>query len=250
MSIDEISRKAEEERKKQAKREKKPWYNREDKQGFQSYSPDGWYVYSRIYPYYYNIFLWIFIIMTMGIVFTAMYYFESSGEWSLYTGLVFLVLFAVRVGIHLLLKIYRFSEFKKWRKTLPFQLKGWETLGSFKNFPRGHYWNYYCSLKVNLRSSINQDADKLINDALFVFCTEANKAFYEAGFGMDGRDKWVEDKTEKFKVKGSANAAVVGDMYLCIHKHLRAIHQNYNNIAGVEVEFGNRVTKIEPPSTD
>lgn len=172
------------------------------------------------------------------------------GEWAKYTGLVFVGLFAIRLIIHFTLKIGRYSEYKKWRTNLPFELTGWEKLGTIENFPKGRYWNHYSSLKVILRASHATETEKLVKDALFLFCTEANKCFYEGWSGMDGRDLWKESEKDKLTVTGSANSGVVGEMYTCVNKHIKAIHARFGDIVRVEIGFSDRVSEVTPNSTD
>src|SRR5688572_5656490 len=165
MNTDDISKLAEEERKRQENKTKKSWFNREEAPVFRRKSPESWFVYSRIYPYHFNLFIWIYIVMTIGVVFLSMYYMDETDVWSFYVGIIALGIFGVRMLYHQAAKIIRFSGYKKWRQTLPFKLTGWDKLGSFKYFPAGRYWNT-CSLKVVLRPGTNYDSEKVVKDAL------------------------------------------------------------------------------------
>lgn len=247
MNADDISRKADQERVKQKKKNRWAWLNREQKPVFSPKSPDSWYVYTRIYPHYYNLFIWIYLVMTIGVVFLALYYMEGTmGDWAWYVGVIGIGLFLIRIIIHRTLKIARFSAYKTWRSTLPFKLTGWEKLGSFKNFPAGRFWNH-ASLKV-IFLGVNSQTEKLVKDALYLFTVEANKCFYEGWSGMDGRRKWKNKESNI--TEGSANSAVVGDMYTCINVHLRAIQEQYGGIEKVVVEFSDSVSEVDPKSTD
>ncbi|MFI5203927.1 MAG: hypothetical protein ACHQF2_05470 [Flavobacteriales bacterium] len=254
MNTDEISKKAEKERERQKKKKWKFRLNREEKPVFSPSSPESWWVYSRIYPYHWNVFIWIYLVLTIGIVFFGLYYMEyNSAEWMWYTGIIGIGLFTLRITVHNTLKIIRYFSYRNWRKTLPFTLTGWDKIGSVEHFPGAQYWNQEARVKVTLKGSLKGDGQRLVKDALFLLTVEANKCFYtpgmvQAGYLGDIRKKWkVEHDTT---VVGSANGAVLGDMYQCIHKHLRAIQNAHGIIDSVKVEFSDSNDKVEPISTD
>lgn len=253
MDPDKISEEAKQERERQTRLNNKKKSEIVSGKSFQEKSPESFYVFHRIYPYYYNFFLWFFMVFTLGIVALFLYFFETSDERVLYAGIFFCSAFALRLLVFWTVKLFRFRYYKNWRKDLPFELTGWENLGSSKNLPASRVWDRYTEVKVILKSNAIAMEKQLVKDAVYLFCTRSNEWFYtanqvQAGYAGDIRVKW--EMTDEHTAKGSANGPVLGCCYLLVDQYLRAIQNKYDCIARVEVNFSKNFITIEPPDSD
>ncbi len=246
MDPEDIKRKAEAERQKQNKIARKNSANKSfayDRKHFQPSSANSWRVYNRIYPYYYNVFIWFFIVATLGFVCLVIYYIETRSVYMLYAGLAFLGAVALRILMHWALKIIRFSSYKNWRGTLGFQVHGWDKLGTIENFPNEKYWFPTVEVNVIANPNMTQEQADTVHAAMYLLTVEANRCFYAMEtHHHDSRARWSAGDLNAF---GSANASVMGDIYKCINIHLRIIHNKYNCIKQVNISYSGELRKIE-----
>jgi hypothetical protein len=226
---------------------------RKSGKSFRPSSADSWHVYNRIYPGSFNIFIWVFLMLTLGIIGVMVYWLDKTQPvWVLYGGLFFIGVFLARLAVHWLIKIARFGAYTRWRKTLPFTLHGWGKLGQSPNFPRNLYWQLESSVTVQLKQSAPADVRELVKDALFLFTKKANSWFYaadgvQAGFANDPRMKW--QLTSAQSVAGSSDSGVAGEIYRLVNGHLRSIASTYGMIESVTVRWES-LYKIEAISAD
>lgn len=210
---------------------------------FRPASPESWRVYTRIYPYYYNVFVWFFLVFTVGFVCFFLYYLQVKDDRLWYGGLIATGIWLIRVGIHWGIKIVRFSTYKNWRRSIPFQIKGWEILGSKENFPSHTYWDDRVEVRVNSKITFTPEEKKAIQNALYLLTKKANKCFYDTEGLFDGRKKWIQP--DELIASGSANAAVMGEIYLFLNVYLRGIQNAYGNIASVEISCSGKLSEVE-----
>jgi hypothetical protein len=253
MNPDEIRQLAQKERLRQKdKKHKKRKDDFPKVQGFQPVSADSWSVFSKIYPGKLNVLVWLFGILTLGTTLLFLYW-ENKELWMLQGGLGLVALVGLRLILYYILKILEFGKYRKWRRNLPFTVNGWDILGKKEKYPSYTQWDLKVSLTVKLKSNPSDEVKELIRDALFIFISKANKDFYEpasvqAGFVGDVRKKW--DFTDSFEVTGSANASVLGEIYLCISKLLRSIHLSYPVIESVSLHYSNEIYTVDLPDSD
>jgi hypothetical protein len=247
MGLDEISKAAEKEREKN-NRPKKEYAPKE--KIFRPVSPESWKIYSLIYPYSIS-FKFIFFSFIITTTFLTIY-FTGGYAWSLYLTLVFGGIIFIRVLLYYILKIARFSNFKKWRTSLNFPINGWDYLGTNPDYPKTYEWDRDITLKINFKESALNEERKLMHDALYLFTSNANKCFYaledvQAGYMGDIRKQWVIN--DKLTASGSGDDSVLGEIYLSIDKHFRKIHEKYQCINSIDIIFSKKTFKAEPPST-
>ncbi len=220
---------------------------------FIPHSCDSWYVYNRIVPLHIIVFLWVYVVLTLGIIAFGMYYTESNDVRLWYAGAILCSAFGLRLIIHWIIKLIQFTTYKNWRKNLQFTLVGWEKLGSESNFPKKYHWYDEVVVEVKLKNLSSSLNESLVKDALFLFTCNANKNFHSAnqvqsGFMGDIRKTWsMGDGTI---AKGSADGTVMGQLYVFLHKHLSAVQKEKNCIDKVEINYHGKIHKIEPPDSD
>lgn len=208
----------------------------------------SFYTYSRIYPGRMNFPLW-FMLCVPGSVFVSFYLFEDeTGIWSLYTGFALYAIFIVRWILDLSVKIYTYPVYKNFTANLGFTLEGWETIGTLTKLLHGRYWSRHSLIEVFFKDTAQAKEIKLVKDALSLFMNEANKTFYEAQMGHDGRRKW--EQVNKNKLMGSSNNEVIGCMYTLMNKYLRSIQNKYHIITSVKITFDDEIYEVSPPSGD
>jgi len=248
MDSGDISRKADAERAKQ-KNQKVPLPVEEPR--FIPSSPESWKIFKRIYPDAPNLFIWVYIILTLGVVCLTIYWTSYEVE-ALYSGLGLIALFLLRMIYHFVTRFIAFGKYKHWRDQLGFEVHGWNDLGKHPEFPQACYWDMQVRYEVHV-SNNSQEVKKLVNDALFLFVSEANKCFYspdfvQSGFVGDIRHKW--EFANELAVNGSASEWIVGLIYRNISEYMRTIHASHHCISSVHVTFSNKIYKVAPVSTD
>lgn len=243
MKLEDISSLAAREREKQKKsRERKPAGAKPIKE----ITPESWQVFNLISTRYMNIFLWYFIVLTLGIVFLLMY-FAGNWSWSLYPALFLCTLFLIRFMGHQLLKLIDYQKFKNWRKRLPFQVIGWEHIIDNRDILKDEHWYLDVGVAISLKQATPKEALKVIDDSLFILITEANKSFYELNFSQVGfvgdiRKKWT--KTGPTEARGSAYGYILGLIYRLITTYLHSVQKKWDVIQSVTVDFAGRVCHI------
>lgn len=247
MSLDEISKAAEKEREKN-NRPKKDYTPKQ--KIYRPVTPESWKIYKLIYPYSVS-FPFIFLNLIFITIFLTIY-FLGKHEWCLHIALIFGGIIFIRVFIHYLLKIIRFSYFKNWRKTLGFPIKGWDYLGTNPDYPKTYEWDREIIFKINFKDSAQNEERKLMHDALYLLTCNANKQFYtlnemQSGFLGDIRIKWMIN--DKLTATGSGDHGVLGEIYLSIDKHFRKIHEKYHCIDSIDIGFSKKTFKAEPPTS-
>ncbi len=209
---------------------------------------DGWHVYTRLYPHHFNIFIWVFIVLTLGFCSFIVYWLGPRSKWLLISGIVLTGAFLLRWGIYWLLKVLRYRNFKTWRSRLPFKLKGWDAVWKNNEFDGFKKWYKSMVVSVETDSSLS-DLSNSIKNALIVFRAEANKCFYapnfvQSGFVGDIRKKW--SVTGNVEATGSANQTVLGELYVLIDQHLRLLHEELGGIQSVEISIEGNICSVDP----
>lgn len=245
MTPEEISKQANKERQKIEKLHQPKPVKKEKKQN--TYNAFSFHTYAKIYPGQMNFMLW-FLICVPATVFLCLYFFDDeTGKWSLYTALVLYAVFIIRWIADRIMKLSTYSKYKDFPSELGFQLEGWDTLGSYPDQLKNRYWSECTTLEVHVMDHTTGDVRKLINDALFLFMSNANKSFYEAEIGGDGRHKW---KQKHLRLEGSSNTAVIGHMYTLLTEYLKSIQSRYHVITKVKIVFDPEIFEVNPPSSD
>lgn len=240
MIPEEISKKANEERAQQ-----KPVRSRKkNPETGATHDAFAFYTWSKIFPGRFNFMLW-FMLLVPATVFFIIYFSEDDSRWALYTGSVFVSVFLFRWLYDFIQRVLGFGAYKTFRDSLGFRLKGWETLGTFPKQLDDRYWSVRSKVEIFLHEFATAEQKKLVQDAVFLFMSAANKKFYEAEPGGDGRVKWGPKNA--IKVYGSSDAAVIGEMYRLIHVYLRSIHQRYPVISSVNITFDPEIIHVSPP---
>lgn len=249
MDPDEISKKAERERKKAAEITLAKQKAKDADSAPLKF--DSFRVYRKIFPSKFKPFLWVIIfIVPAAIVILIWLLDDSLGIWALYAGLVSISLFILRIIIEFLRKVFTYKTYKNFISKPPFPIEGWEKIGSNpKLFKDSTYWADDCSVEVFLFDTTGGPHIKMINDALVLFAKDANSHFYATPLGKMESSHWKF--VHALKIKGDANKEVIGDLYKLIQFYLKPIHQQYPVIQSVRVVIGDRVGKIDPiPYTD
>lgn len=242
MTPEEISKKAQEEKEK-LNHQKLP--KPEKIPTPKTYNAFSFKVYRRICPGRINVMLW-FMLNVPALVFYLLYYLDPDyGIWMLYTGFSFTGVFLLRWSIDFIQTMLTYKEYKNFLSGLGYKVEGWEQLGSRPNQLNRFYWSYQSFIGVELKEGENKAHAKLIDDALFLFTVNANKFFYEARFGGDGRKKW--ETVDERKVMGSSNIGVIGQMYVLLNVYLKSIQEKYQLISVVRVYFDSEIFEVEPP---
>jgi hypothetical protein len=242
MTPEEITRKAEQEKEK-IRRQNLPVKKkvREPK----IYDAFSFHTYRRIYPGRMNFMLW-FLLCVPGTVLVCIYLFDSEiGIWSLYSGYALFAVFFIRWLINYFSTLGTYKTYKNFISTLGFSLEGWEKLGSVPNQLTTLYWSHKSSIEVRIKNNIKPEHSKLIQDALFLFISEANGHFYEAEAGGDGRQIWT--KKDKFMAEGSSNDRVISSMYTFLTIYLKSIQDKYKPIESVKIYFDPQIFEVNPP---
>lgn len=248
MTPDDISRQAERIRQHRSRKRKPFSWNRmfssrKDRQR----SPYSYWVYSRIYPHGFNVFIWVFLVLTAGFVSFAVWYLERTADWVFYMGMGFVGLFALRWLVYFLGKVFTYSRYRNFFRQAPFAISGWDRLGS-RNFPQYDHWILKSAVEVRCKPGVSAEEQKRVNDALLLFNQRANKCFYaanqvQAGFAGDPRDKWRFETP--LRVIGSANSGVMGEAYILMHRHLAVIQQHYACIEAVVFDCHGEARKVD-----
>jgi hypothetical protein len=147
MDAEEIKKRAAKERKRQS-RPKFRFPTFAKPKGFQPVSPESWRIYSHIYPGRLNQLVWFLGVLTLAFISFMLYWIESLA-WALQAGLFLSGAFLIRMGIYHAVKILSFNKFKNWRKTLPFELQGWDSLGQKEDFPNYTTWDTHVQIEIN-----------------------------------------------------------------------------------------------------
>ena len=138
-----------------------------------------------------------------------------------------------------------YKTYKHFREHLGFAVNNWDLLAKNEQLFKAGYWALKSSVEVVLKPGVSNNDKKFIEDALFLFTTEANKRFYKAIYGS-GRSEWTFE--HDLKVIGSADGAVTGDMYTLLQKYLKPIQQNTGCIISVNIIWDEdiRFVKVSP----
>lgn len=246
MNPEDISKKAEQARQKNKKVKSVAKIPR--KKTPASHAAFGFYTYSRIFPGGMNTMLW-FMLNVVAVVFIALYYLDKSmGVWALYAAATCTGIFLIRWLIDLAYKASTYGTYKNFITDIGFEVQGWSTLGSYPNQLKARYWSKETRIEITTKEHSDERADKLIQDALYLFIQDAHKAFYQAEMGGDGRTRWKQEG--HYILKGSANIGVYGAMYTLLHVYLRSIQQQYPVIMAVKIYFDKEIFEVSPPSSD
>jgi hypothetical protein len=245
MNPEEISKKANKERlKKQA--QAKPGVKEKIYPTYDAYS---FHTYSKIFPGSFMFVAWMFLGLA-GTALIVAYFLEGDmGAWSIYAGLFCIALFLLRWLIEFLRKVFTYNSYKTFSSSLGFQLEGWDKLGSYPKQLMRQEWSKNSIVEITLREYAPDEQIKLVKDALYLFVAKANAQFYEAEIGGDGRNEWTF--VNDFKVTGSSDVGVIGQLFTLIHVYLKSIQDNYSVIVMVKVKFDPEIFQVKPPpSTD
>lgn len=245
MKPEDISKKADKERKKMEKPAQPEPVSYKESKVYEAFS---FRTYSKIYPGRMNFPLWC-LLCVPGITFLIMYVCDSeTGTWALYGGIGFFIVFMLRWLIDLIIKLSTFSTYKTFRSRLGFNLEGWETIGTYPMQLNRRCWSKNTSIELFVKNTASDQDLKLIKDALYLFMTSANKTFYEAEMGGDGRRQW--EQVNKLKLMGSSNIAVIGCVYTLLTEYLQSIQHKYHVITLVKISFDPDIFVVNPPSGD
>jgi hypothetical protein len=241
MDPEEISRRAEKERQKLESQDKPVSQERAGK----THDAFSFYTYCKIFPGGFNLVVWM-LLCVPGMVLLGLYFFsDDTGAWAMYAGAACIGMFILRWCIDFLQKIFTYSSYKNFTASLGFPLEGWNTLGAYPKQLNEGEWSKKSTVEVVMKGNGTAAQPKLIKDALYLFNTRANKKFYEAAAGRDGRTSW--DFVHALKVTGSSDKQVTGEMYTLINVYLKSIQEKYHTIASVKVNFDPEIFKVEPP---
>lgn len=213
----------------------------------------SFHTYSRICPGAFHFALWA-LLSVPAAVFFIIYFTEDAADWALYTGLGFIALFFLRWlldYIHKLTTYAAYKEFVEWTtykdftSPLGYRLDGWEAVGSFPNQLKNRYWSKDTVIEVVMREGSSSEKMHQVKKVLQQFMEEANKNFYEAEPGGDGRTRW--EFTRMLKITGSTDTNVIGALYVLFHEHLRNFQHQHPVIDRVKIKFDPNIFKVEPP---
>lgn len=242
---EDISKKADKERKKAEKLAQPEPVSYKESKVYEAFS---FHTYGKIYPGRMNFPLWC-LLCVPGITFLIMYFCDSeTGVWALYVGIACFLTFIFRWMTDLFIKLSTFPTYKTFQSRLGFSLEGWETLGTYPMQLKNRCWSKNTSIEVFVKDPASDQGLKLIKDALFLFMASANKTFYEAEMGGDGRRQW--EQVNKLKLMGSSNIAVIGCMYTLLTEYLQSIQHKYHVITLVKISFDPDIFVVNPPSGD
>jgi hypothetical protein len=212
---------------------------------YPTYHAYSFHTYSKIFPSSFVFVGWMFLGLA-GTALMVVYYLEGDmGVWSIYAGLTCIGIFLLRWFIEFLRKLFTYNSYKTFSSSLGFQLEGWDQLGSYpKQLIRGQ-WSKNSTVEITLKEYAPDEQIKLVKDALYLFVAKANDQFYEAEIGGDGRNEWkfVND----FKVSGSSDVGVIGQLFTLLHVYLKSIQDKYPVIVAVKVKFDPEIFQVKPP---
>lgn len=201
--------------------------------------------YRKIFSGNFNFVLWM-LLCVPGIAFIILYYAEEdNGIWLLYAGIGCIATFLLRWMVNSFQQLSTYSEYKNFPSMLGFKLFGWEKLGSYPKQLSYRHWSHKSFIEVKTFDSYNEEQTQRVKQALKDFTVRANKHFYEAEMGGDGRKNW--EIVGKMKVMGSSDNTVTGEIYTLINTKLRNIQKVYPVIESVKVHFDDNIFKVEPP---
>lgn len=246
LNPEEIHRRAEREREKQAQRNKRQRRGPREKRFF-PLKPESFKIFHRIYPHYPSM-LWLMIPLVLATIGGTLWVVDKKGfKWVLPYLLYIMAVPVIVYTITFIRELIEYQTYKTWRRGLGFPVNGWERLGESEKFPKYKYWDNVTVI-ILTKSSTTSATLKLIDDVLFLFTAAANGTFYAAdqvqpGASGDIRKKW--QRTGLLEVSGSANSSVMGQLYLCIHKHLRAIHKEYGCIEAVNIKYAKQIFEVQ-----
>jgi hypothetical protein len=246
MEIEDITNQAEKERRRQINTKKKDIQIPKIVEK-KAITPESWKIYKEISPVRFNMFFWIFIVLTFFVCFGI--YFVEKNKLVLYCSICTGTLFLFRISLHCLGLVVGFQKYKNWRKTLSYKLNGWESISKFKNFPEYEFWDIDVEVHVIPKEGHNPEAKKALSDALFLFITNANKCHYELNFSQEGfsgdiRKKWKTNGN--LGASGSANSSVLKYLYIALNKYFRIINDKWDAIDEINVDFSGNIRKVKP----
>lgn len=246
MPFEDIQRQAEREREKEQRRNRKRRHGPKGKRFF-PLKPESFKVFHRIYPHSPHQ-LWLMIPLLLATIGGTLWLVDKKGfKWVLPWLLYIIAVPVIVYTISYIRELISYQTYKGWRKNLHFTLNGWDRLGESEKFPKYRFWDNV-TVTVLAKPGTSGDVLKLLDDVLYLFCRAASGTFYEADFVQPGasgdiRKKW--QRTDLLEVSGSANSSVMGELYLCIHKHLRPIHQEYNCIEAVNIRYAKQIFEVQ-----
>lgn len=252
LDAEEIHRQAEKERLKDTRRKSRKGRRRKGP-SLMPVAAESRKVFHRIYPHNPNILLWVMLPLILAITGWVMMYLDwKRWQWMLPYA-IGITLIPVLVYVFTRIReMIDYITYRTWRNNLGFPVNGWDRLGQSPNFPRLQYWDASLIVEVRLKPAAGADTVRLVDDLLFLFTKAANSCFYvadqvQAGLAGDIRNKWI--KSGYLEVAGSADGGVMGELYLFIHKKIRALHQGTGLVEAVNLKFSKNVYQITPVQT-
>jgi hypothetical protein len=223
----------------------------EVKKVFTPHSHDSFVVFNAIYPYR-TPFIWIALIMVLGIMAGTLFFIDSSWEWTLPVlffavgGLLTLALIRI-LGARIF-----YAAYKGWENKLGFDLYGWNVLGTVPNFPAIFHW-WDVEVELVLDPACTELSKTLLQDLMLLFSKKANAAYYTAD---NVQPKALGDSRKSWKLKsgtvlmGSVNSIVLGKLYVFIQKSLSACQRQYGGIKEVRIHYHGTLYEVVPMSSD
>lgn len=247
MPFENIQRQAELEREKEQRRNRRKRRGPRGKRFF-PLNPDGFKVFHRIYPYTPSL-LWLMIPLVLTTIAGTLWLVDKKGfNWVLPYMLYITAVPVIIYAFSFIRELIEYQTYKHWRKGLHFTLNGWDRLGESEKFPKSRFWDNV-TVTMLAKPGTPGDTLKLLDDILYLFTVAANGVFYAAdqvqpGAAGDLRKKW--QRTGLLEVSGSANSSVMGELYVCIYKRLRPVHQAYDCIEAVNIKYSKQVFEVQP----
>jgi hypothetical protein len=213
-------------------------------------APESRTVFHRIYPHSPNFFLFTLLPLLLFVTGLVLWYIDKRNFRVLMPWLFILPAISVCTWlIYFIRERIDYRHYKIWRNDLGFPVHGWDHLGESPKFPQWKFWDRNTIMTVQVKTNADNATRKLLTDLLYLCGVNANKTFYEAdqvqpGAAGDLRYKW--QITGEYEISGSANSSVMGELYLCIDRQLRALHQTTNVIESVTIHFSKDMLEVQP----
>lgn len=137
-----------------------------------------------------------------------------------------------------------FLRTRAWRKSLNFQLNGWENLVHVQPLKKSEWRNVKISLELE-----TTDSTKLIvyESAIEILRFKVQKRFYSTDF-MDARQDWKLH--DKYSLTGSANTAVTYEIYQWCTKVLSPIQKEIGGLNEVRIYVHGKSFNVSTPTVD
>lgn len=139
---------------------------------------------------------------------------------------------ALRIILHYIIMYFRYLEYRKIFRELPFRIEGWEELVSSANFVKYRFWRHG---EIRFYFSTNHDVpEKVIKSLQYLFISEANGNFY---FTYDTPTPQEWKAIAENRLKGDINCRVAGAFYHFLTKEMIPFHSKYNCVDKIEILF-------------